>query len=250
MSLTETAIKNHEELWPGYQSKAKQTDPELIEIFDNFAFDEVIKYGNLDTKTRVMMIMGSTIAQGALTEYKMFVNGALNVGVTPVEIKEILYQSVAYVGVAKVIDFIYAANEILKERGIELPVKGQSTTTPETRMEKGLALQKDIFGDVIDKMYEQSPKNQLHIQKFLSANCFGDYQTRSGLDAKTRELLTFSMLISMGGTESQVKGHILGNVKVGNDKETLLSVTTQLLPYIGYPRTLNALKCLNEVIPE
>ena len=250
INLTNAAIKNHEELWPGYESKAKQTDPELIEIFDNFAFDEVIKYGNLDTKTRVMMIMGSTIAQGALTEYKLFVNGAFNVGVTPVEIKEILYQSVAYVGVAKVIDFIYAANEILKERGIELPVKGQSTTTPETRMEKGLALQKDIFGDIIDKMYEQSPKNQLHIQKYLSANCFGDYQTRTGLDAKTRELLTFSMLISMGGTESQVKGHILGNVKVGNDKETLLSVTTQLLPYIGYPRTLNALKCLNEVIPE
>jgi len=250
ISLTNAAIKNHEELWPGYQSKAKQTDPELIEIFDNFAFDEVIKYGNLDTKTRVMMIMGSTIAQGAFTEYKMFVNAALNVGVTPVEIKEILYQSVAYIGMAKVIDFIYAANEILKERGIELPVKGQSTTTPETRMEKGLALQKDIFGDMIDKMYEQSPKNQLHIQKYLSANCFGDYQTRTGLDTKTRELLTFSMLISMGGTESQVKGHILGNVKVGNDKERLLSVTTQLLPYIGYPRALNALKCLNEVIPE
>lgn len=250
INITNAAIKNHEELWPGYQSKAKQTDPELIEIFDNFAFDEVINYGNIDTKTRVMMIMGSTIAQGTVTEYKMFVNAALNVGVTPIEIKEILYQSVAYVGVAKVIDFIYAANEILKERGIELPLKGQSTTTPETRLEKGLALQKEIFGEMIDKMYEQSPKNQLHIQKYLSANCFGDYQTRTGLDTKTRELLTFSMLISMGGTESQVKGHILGNVKVGNDKETLLSVTTQLLPYIGYPRTLNALKCLNEVIPE
>jgi len=250
INLTNAAIKNHEELWPGYESKAAKTDPELIEIFDNWAFDEVISYGNIDTKTRVMMIMGSTIAQGALTEYKMFVNGALNVGVTPVEIKEILYQSVAYVGVAKVIDFINAANEIFTEHGIALPVKGQSTTDRETRFEKGLALQKDIFGDVIDKMYEQSPKNQLHIQKYLSANCFGDYQTRTGLDTKTRELLTFSMLISMGGTESQVKGHILGNVKVGNDKETLLSVTTQLLPYIGYPRTLNALKCLNEVIPE
>jgi 4-carboxymuconolactone decarboxylase len=250
INLTNAAIKNHEELWPGYESKAAKTDPELIEIFDNWAFDEVISYGNIDTKTRVMMIMGSTIAQGALTEYKMFVNAALNVGVTPVEIKEILYQSVAYVGVAKVIDFINATNEIFTERGIALPVKGQSTTNRETRFEKGLALQKDIFGDIIDKMYEQSPKNQLHIQKYLSANCFGDYQTRTGLDAKTRELLTFSMLISMGGTESQVKGHILGNVKVGNDKETLLSVTTQLLPYIGYPRTLNALKCLNEVIPE
>ena len=93
MNISKTAVKNHEELWPDYKSKAMQTDPELIEIFDNWAFDEVISYGKLGTKTRVIMIMGSCIAQGAITEYKMFVNAALNVGVTPVAIKEILYQS-------------------------------------------------------------------------------------------------------------------------------------------------------------
>jgi len=62
MSITETALKNHEELWPDYKSRAMQTDPELIELFDNFAFDEVVSYGNLDIKIRVMMILGSTIA--------------------------------------------------------------------------------------------------------------------------------------------------------------------------------------------
>ena len=250
MNISETAQKNHDELWPDYKSKAKQTDPELIEVFDNFAFDEVISQSKIDTKTRVMAIMASTIASQALTEYKMFVNAALNIGITPLEVKEVLYQSVPYVGIAKVIDFIYATNEILTERGIELPLKVQSTTTPETRHEKGLALQKEIFGEMIDKMYETSPKNQLHIQKHLSANCFGDYLTRTGLDIKIRELLTYSMLISMGGAESQVKGHIQGNINVGNNKETLIDITTQLLPYIGYPSTLNALKSLNEVIPE
>ena len=250
MNITETAAKNHEELFPNHISTLKVTDPELIEVFDNFAFDEVLEYGNTDTKTRVMMILGSNIGCQALGEYKVMVGAALNVGITPVEVKEILYQAVPYVGMAKVFDFIHATNEVLLSRGIELPLEGQSATTPETRMEKGLALQKEIFGEMIDNMYKQSPANQLHIQKYLSANCFGDYYTRTGLDVKTRELLTYSILISMGGTESQVKGHIMGNVKVGNDKETLLSVTTQLLPYIGYPRTLNALKCLNEVIPE
>ena len=250
IKLTEVAVKSHEELWPNYISKAKQTDPELIEVFDNFAFDEVISHSNIDTKTRVMAIMTSTIASQSLSEYKMFVNAALNVGVTPVEVKEILYQSVPYVGIARVIDFIYATNVIFTERGIELPIEGQSTTTPKTRYEKGLALQKTIFGELIDKMYEASPKDQLHIQKYLSDNCFGDYLTRTGLDIKTRELLTYSMLISMGGTESQVKGHIQGNVNVGNNKETLINITTQLLPYIGYPRSLTAFNCLNEVIPE
>lgn len=251
VNLTKAAIKNHEELWPGYDSKAAKTDPELIDIFDNWAFDEVIqKSGNIDVKTRTMMIMGSCIAQGALTEYKMFVNAALNVGVTPVEVKEILYQSVAYVGVAKVIDFLYAANEILKERGIELPLEGQATTTPDNRHEKGLALMKSTFGDQIALAKDKAPDDQKHIQDYLRGNCFGDYYTRTGLDMKTRELLTFSMLISMGGTESQIKGHIQGNFNVGNDKQTLISITTQLLPYIGYPRTLNALASLNKVLPE
>jgi 4-carboxymuconolactone decarboxylase len=99
-------------------------------------------------------------------------------------------------------------------------------------------------------MYQDSPKDQLHIQRYLSANCFGDYYTRRGLDLKTRELLTFAMLVSLGGAEHQVKGHVQGNANMGNDKRTLLSVVTQLLPYIGYPRTLNAIRCINEVIPE
>lgn len=250
IKLTDAAIKNHEELWPDYKSRFQETDPELIEIFDNFAFDEIIRYGNIDTKTRVMMILASTIASQALMEFKMFVNAALNVGVTPIEIKEILYQSVPYAGIAKVVDFIHAANEIFDERGVKLPLERQSTTTPETRFEKGLAVQKSIFGEMIDKMYKDSPEDQIHIQKYLSSNCFGDYYTRKGLDIKTRELLTLAMLISLGGTEPQIKAHIRGNVNVGNGKETLLSVITQLLPYIGYPRALNAIKCLNEVLTD
>ena len=248
--LTEAAIYNHDRILPGYKSKVKVTDPELIEVFDNFAFDEVLSYGNLNEKSRLMAILASNIATQAQLEYRTMLGAALNIGVTPIECKEILYQSVPYVGIAKVLDFIYITNDVMTQRGIKLPLEGQSTTNAETRMEKGLTLQKEIFGEMIDNMYKQSPANQIHIQKYLSANCFGDYYTRNGLDVKTRELLTYSMLISMGGTESQVKGHIMGNVKVGNNKETLLSVTTQLLPYLGYPRTLNALKCLNEVIPE
>lgn len=91
---------------------------------------------------------------------------------------------------------------------------------------------------------------QLHIQQYLSANRFGDYYTRTGLGIQTRELLTFAILLAMGGCEPQLRGHIQGNLNVGNDKATLLSVVTQLLPYVGYPRALNAVSCLNEVSPE
>ena len=146
-------------------------------------------------------------------------------------------------------DFINVTNEIFGERNISIPLASQSTTTSETRMEKGLAKQKEIFGDIIDNMYTNSPKDLLHIQEYLSANCFGDYITRNGLDLKTREMITLSFLISLGGTEGQIKGHMIGNSNVGNDRQTLINLITQLVPYVGYPRTLNAIQCLNEVVP-
>ncbi|MBX9808183.1 MAG: carboxymuconolactone decarboxylase family protein [Flavobacteriaceae bacterium] len=82
----------------------------------------------------------------------------------------------------------------------------------------------------------------LHIQEYLSANCFGNYYTREVLDIKMRELVTLSFLIALGETESQIKGHILDHSNVGNDRQTFINLTTQLLPYVGYPRTL---KCLS-----
>jgi len=248
MAPNERAQRNHDELFPGYVSTLAVTDPELSEIFDNFAFDEVLSHGSLDGRTRLMVQLASMIASQALREYRVMIRPALTVGVTPVEIKEIVYQAVPYVGMAKVFDFIHATNEALKENGIELPVQGQSTITPEGRAEKGLAIQKQIIGDsVVEKLYASAPNDQKHIQQFLSANCFGDHLTRSGMDVPTRELLTFSMLVSLGGCDPQVKGHVAANLHVGNNRAKLIDVLTQLLPFIGYPRTLNGLRAVDEV---
>jgi 4-carboxymuconolactone decarboxylase len=68
---------------------------------------------------------------------------ALTVGVTPVEAKEIVYQAVPHVGMAKVFDFLHATNDVLRGRGVELPLSGQSTTTPEDRAAKGLGPERD-----------------------------------------------------------------------------------------------------------
>jgi 4-carboxymuconolactone decarboxylase len=248
MAPNEHAVKNHEELFPSHVSTLAVTDPELIETFDNFAFDEVLRHSSLDVRTRLMVQLVAIVACQALTEYRVMAGAALNVGVTPIEIKEIVYQAVPYLGIAKVLDFIHATNDVLTERGVELPLPPQSTTTPRDRMEKGLAVQKQIVvGDGVEKLYPSSPKDQIHIQHFLSANCFGDHYTRTGIDIPTRELLTLSMLVSLGGCEPQVKGHVAANLKVGNDRARLIDVVTQLLPFVGYPRTLNALRAIDEV---
>jgi len=250
MAPNKQARKNHDALFPGHVSTLAVTDPELIENFDNFAFDEVLRHGNLDIRTRVMVQLAAIVACQALREYRIMLGAALNIGVTPVETKEIVYQAVPYVGMAKVFDFIHATNDVLAERGISLPLPGQSATTPERRMQEGLAVQRQIVGsEGVAQLYAAAPADQQHIQRYLSANCFGDNYTRSGIDVPTRELLTFSMLVALGGCEPQVKGHVAANLHVGNDRARLIDVLTQLLPFIGYPRTLNGLKAIDEVAP-
>jgi 4-carboxymuconolactone decarboxylase len=246
MTISEQAQRNHDALFPNHVSTLKVTDPELIELFDNWAFDEVLKDGVLDTRTRLMVQLAALIGCQAVGEYRIMLGAALHVGVTPVEAKEIVYQAVPYVGMAKVFDILHLTNEVLRSRGVELPLPGQSTTDHATRFDKGLAVQKHIFGDRIDQMYAQSPRDALHIQKHLSANCFGDYYTRKGLDLKTRELLTFAMLASLGGCEPQLLGHVAANLSVGNDRRVLLGTITQLVPFIGYPRALNAIRVIND----
>jgi 4-carboxymuconolactone decarboxylase len=250
MAPNERARKNHDELFPGHVSTLAVTDPDLIETFDNFAFDEVLRHGNLDARTRLMVQLAAMIASQALGEYRVMVGAALTAGVTPVEIKEIVYQAVPYAGMAKVVDFIHATNEVLTVRGVTLPLPGQSTTTPATRAEKGLAVQQQIVGNErVAQLYAAAPADEQHIQRYLSANCFGDYLTRSGVGVPTRELLTFSMLVALGGCDAQVKGHVAANLNVGNDRARLIDVLTQLLPFIGYPRMLNGLRAIDEVIP-
>ena len=102
MAITDKAKEYHERMFPGYVSNFLETDPEFIEIFDNFAFDEVVNVDDLDNKTRFIAILSTLIGCQGIDEYKAMVPAALEFGVTAVEIKEIVYHSVAYLGIGRV----------------------------------------------------------------------------------------------------------------------------------------------------
>lgn len=246
MRITEAAKQYHEKMFPGYESKFLETDPEFIERFDNFAFDEVVNQDDLDDRTRLMAILSVLIGCQGIDEFRAMLPAALNFGVTPVEVKEIVYQSVPYLGIGRVFPFMHAVNEILTARGVELPLPGQATTTMETRLEAGIQAQVDIFGESMQEFWKSGPEESKHINHWLAANCFGDYYTRQGLDYKQREMITFCFLLAQGGCEPQLISHAAANIRLGNDKSFLIKVISQCLPFIGYPRSLNALRCVNE----
>jgi len=250
MNRVELSEKKFKELFADSDSSFADTDPNFFDILKYFVFGEVHYQGILTDKMRELITLVVLTTNHTLDDVRVHVGVALNAGVTPIEIKEAIYQCAPYVGFSKALDALHQANEVLSDRNIQLPFESQKQVNEDTRFDEGLKVQKSIFGDVIDQMHKNAPENQKHIQKYLSAFCFGDIYTRSGLDLKTRELLTLCILSTLGGCEGQVKAHIAGNLSVGNDKETMIEAITQSLPYMGFPRTLNALNCINEVIPE
>ena len=200
----------------------------------------------LDDVTRYMAILSTLIGCQGVDAYQSVLPEALDKGLTPVMVREIVYQSTDYVGIGRMLPFLMATNEVFRERNIAMPLEGQATTTIEDRVEKGEHAQVDIFGDGMKGFATSGPEESRHINRWLSGNCFGDYYTRKGLDYGQREMITFCFLAAQGGCEPQLTSHAAGNMKVGNDKAFLIKIISQCLPYIGYPRSLNALRCVNE----
>lgn len=219
------------------------TDPEFAERFEYFAFNEVVNEENqqLEPSVRYPAILAALIGCGGVGAYKEMLPQALENGITPVTVKEIVYQAADYLGYGRMLPFLNAANEILTDRGIRLPLDGQATTTIDNRLEKGIEAQAEIFGEHMKEAWKAG-----HINRWLAANCFGDYYTRKGLDLAERELITFCFLMAQGGCEPQLIAHAKGNMNIGNDKDFLVKVVSQCLPYIGYPRSLNAVACIDK----
>lgn len=219
-----------------------ETDPEFMERLDYFRTTVVNEEGQqLEEHTRYMAILAALLGCQGLDAYREVFAQALEAGLTPVEGKEIVYQAVDYLGYGRVRPFLTATNEVLAERGIQLPLAQQSTTTIQNRLEKGVQAQAEIFGDRMKEAWKQG-----HINRWLAENCFGDYYTRTGLTLAQREMITFCFLAAQGGCEPQLTAHAKGNMNLGNDREFLIRVVSQCLPYIGYPRSLNAIRCVNE----
>jgi 4-carboxymuconolactone decarboxylase len=187
-----------------------------------------------------------------LDEYRALLPAALNMGLEPEAVKEIVYQAVAYLGIGRVFPFLKVTNEIFEVRGIELPLAERATTEPTeaSRYEGGEKAQVACFGEQMHGYKDRGNPDYPHINHWLVKNCFGDFYTRTGLTIAERELMTFCFLAAQGGCENQLRGHTAGNVHCGNTREYLIAVASSNLPFIGYPRTLNALAVIDEVTKE
>lgn len=198
--LTGAAHDFHERVFPGYVSDFLRTDPEFIERFDNFAFDEVVAATPLlDDRKGFLCWLATCLGCQGTDEFRGMVGAALNVGLDPVAIQEVVYQATAYLGVGHTFPFLKAKNEVFEVRRIELPLEGQATTTPDldSRCEGGEAAQIACFGEQMRGYYYRGNEDYPQINHWLITNCFGDYYTRGGLTIAEREMISFCLILDL-----------------------------------------------------
>jgi len=245
-SRVERAKKKYKELF-GAPAVMSATDPELMSILQRFIFGEVFYMGNLDDKTRELITITALTTNQTLPQLKAHTNAALNIGVSPVEIREVVYQCAPFIGFPKVLNALDTVNSVFKSRGVKLPLENKGTVKENERFEKGKEMQVPLYGEGMRKNMKDLPGEfGVSIPDLLTVSCFGDFYTRDGLDVKTRELIIYCALATLGGTERQMASHAVGNLKVGNTKETLISAMVQCYPYIGFPRISNAINVIKD----
>lgn len=242
----ERAQKKYEVLF-GQPITLSKTDPELMTILQRFIFGDVFYIGNLDDKTRELITITALTTNQTLPQLTAHTNAALNIGVTPIQIREVVYQCAPFIGFPKVLNALEVINTVFKGRGIKLPLANKSTVQESERFERGREKQAPLYGEGMKQAMKTLPGEFADaIPRLLTESGFGDFYTREGLDLKTRELIIYCSLATLGGTERQMASHAVGNLKVGNSKETLLAAMVQLYPYIGFPRISNAINLIKE----
>lgn len=221
-------------------SASADLDPDITEMTERMLRVEG-RGKSLSPLMKYCALLAATTAAGTPADAGLVAAKALAAGISPIAVKEAVYHCAAYVGIGRVKAVLPAVNEAMAAEGVKLPLESQKTVTDENRFEKGLAVQTQIFGDAIAQMHKNAqPEDRGIVVDDLSGWCFGDFYTRSGLDLQCRELVTFVAIAALGGCEPQLASHCAGNLAVGNTRQNLLDAIHIAVPYLGFPRTLNA----------
>ncbi len=245
MTRAEKADIVYKELFQAERTPSP-TDPEFMEILQRNIFGEVFHSGNLTAKDRELITVVALSTLQTLPQLKAHINAALNVGNSPLEIREAIYQCAPFIGFPRTLNAIGVFNEVAKERGIKLPLDNVSATTDENRYGKGLEIQNQLYGDEVKKAMASLPDIYKDVvPNTLTTFCFGDFYTRGGLSIQQRELLSLVILTTLGA-EKQLSAHVVGAIKAGNDKETLLAAMVQAIPYIGLANAMTTINLIKD----
>ena len=223
MDRKERTEQKMQQLFHSHAAGDEGSDGGFMQILQGYIFGDVCYTGSLDNRMRELVTITALTTLSTLPQLRAHLQAGLNAGCTPVEIREAIYQCAPFIGFPKTLNAIAVMNEVFSENGISLPLPDQKTlSSDEERYRRGLEIQAPVYGDEIKERYSWLPGDFAEaVPRFLTELCFGDFCTRTGLDGKTRELLTVVLLAALGGADMQVRSHSEGATREEHNAEDM-----------------------------
>lgn len=224
------------------------TDPEFMEILRRFIFADVFSTGDLNDQTRELVTITVLTCMQTLPQLRSHADAALTVGVSPVALRETVYQLAPFIGFPRTLNALGVINEVFAEHGIELPLPDQGRVNDDTRYEEGLAIQAPLYGtEIADNLADLPAPFAQALPQFLTEFGFGDFATRTGLTSAQRELFILCALVALGDTGPQLTPHARAAIQLGNSTETVLAALVQCFGYIGFPRMIAGVRAVKNL---
>ncbi|MEU5823259.1 carboxymuconolactone decarboxylase family protein [Streptomyces sp. NPDC047803] len=227
--------------------------PDMGRYIVEFGFGDIWTRPGLTRRERQLGTVAALAAMGnAAPQLRFHIGGALNVGCTREEIVEVLIHVSVYAGFPAALNGLTAAREVFESRPDEPALVPADTSGDQggDRLERGRQALADIDGhagqQVIDSLQDIAPDLARYVLEFS----FGDVYSRTGLDLKTRELVTVALCTALGTVGPQLRVHLHGLLNVGGTQEEAVEIITQMAGYAGFPAALNGLTAAREVFTQ
>lgn len=220
-------------------------NPAIRRILSRLAEAASGKAGTLSTREKKIAVLAAWAGTGCAEALEEKAGDIVGSDFTADELRELVYQSTAYLGAGRTARLFAAMNRGFRKAGIS--AADASKALEGDRRTEGNRLQIEGYGPQMERRWEKVPADIAPVHEFLAENCFGDYYARpSTLNWQEREGYTFLMLAAFAAAPAQAKAHAVGSIRCGISREKLLASLWVMLPWIGYPSTLNAVSAVND----
>jgi 4-carboxymuconolactone decarboxylase len=115
------------------------------------------------------------------------------------------------------------------------------------KKEIGLANLAKIDGAAAESVFEALKDIAPDLNDMMLEFAFGTIYSRDVLDFKQREMITIASLMTQGGCENQLRVHIQASLNIGLTQEEIVETFIHCVPYVGFPRVLNAVFIAKEI---
>ena len=208
---------------------------------------------NLSPAETSIIIISSLAAEGNLEKLKTALNDGLEAGLTVNQIKEVLVHLYAYCGFPRSILGLQTFMEVLEERKAKglMDTEGEDASAiveNATKYERGKA----ILG-MLTKTPQTGPLKGYSafapvIDTFLKEHLFADIFERDILTYAQRELVTISVISTIGDADPMLQGHLSIALNVGVTPEQLKEFTKIFKKTAGRKKARSAKRVLMEVL--